>query len=485
MNIILSRDPSGFIFKHNKKIYRAINYSYKQNYEYLIQSGLYEKLTSENLLIRHAELNKEDFPFVGDTFGNCYKIISPVEIEFISYPYEWSFEQLKDAAITTLLIQKYALEYNMSLKDASSYNIQFLNCKPIFIDTLSFEIYKEGYPWIAYKQFCQHFLAPLLLVKYKDVRLHKLTGNFVDGIPLDLTNSLLPVRSKLNPKIFLHISLHSKAQKKFEGKKIDFQKGRFSKQSFYGLIDNLLNLVKNLQLVQKESKRSSDSTLNWLKYYEESILNSNYLNNKIQLVNNILEKEKPRTLWDLGSNIGTISKIAAEKNIKVICFDSDPMVIDKIYLDCKARGEPNILPLILDLVNPSSASGWMSSERTSFLERSSADMIMALALIHHLAIANNIPLGSLADFFSKISKKLLIEFIPKKDPNVELLLRNREDIFLQYDQSNFEREFEKYFRIILREQIETSGPASGTGRILYLMESKHSSAVGTGTKLNG
>ncbi|MBU2472168.1 MAG: SAM-dependent methyltransferase, partial [Bacteroidetes bacterium] len=154
-DILLSRDPSGFIFKHNGRIHRAINYSYQQNYEYLIQSGLYDRLCSEGLLIPHTELNKEYFTLVGDPFGNCYKIIAPVEIEFISYPYEWSFEQLKDAAITTLLIQRYALEHNMSLKDASAYNIQFLNCKPVFIDTLSFEIFKDGYPWIAYKQFCQ------------------------------------------------------------------------------------------------------------------------------------------------------------------------------------------------------------------------------------------------------------------------------------------------------------------------------------------
>ncbi len=460
-NLFLSRDPSGFIFKQNGKIYRAVNYSYQQNYEYLIQSGLYEKLSSEELLIRHAELDKEDFALAGEPFVDCYKILSPVEIEFISYPYEWSFEQLKDAAITTLQIQKHALDRNMSLKDASAYNIQFLNCKPIFIDTLSFEIYKEGFPWIAYKQFCQHFLAPLLLMSYKEIRLHKLLNNFTDGIPLDLTNLLLPLKSKLNPKILLHISLHSKAQKKFSNKKIDLQKRRFSKRSFYGLIDNLLSLVNSIKLRSNSNKGSS-----WINYYGENILNHAYLNHKIHLVKTHLEKEKPRTLWDLGSNTGAFSKIAAEKNIKVICFDSDPMTINKIYIDCKARGEENILPLVLDLVIPSCAAGWMLSERASFLERSSADMVMALALIHHLAIANNIPLSSLAEFFSKITPKIIIEFVPKNDPNVQLLLRSREDIFLQYNQSNFEKEFEKYFSIIYREKIDESE------RILYLMKSR-------------
>jgi hypothetical protein len=153
-------------------------------------------------------------------------------------------------------------------------------------------------------------------------------------------------------------------------------------------------------------------------------------------------------------------------------------VINKIYLDCKASGESNIFPSILDLANPSPSSGWMLSERSSLLERPIPDMVMALALIHHLAIANNIPLGYLAEFFSKISKKLLIEFIPKSDTNVKLLLRNREDIFLHYDQSNFEREFEKYFRILSREQIDASNPECSTGRILYFMNIKHSSQQG-------
>ncbi|MEW6654238.1 MAG: SAM-dependent methyltransferase [Bacteroidota bacterium] len=483
MNKNFSRDPSGFIFKHNGVIYRAINYSYQKDYEHLIQSGLYEKVVSEDLLIRHTETALENSFDTGNAFDSCYKIIKPVEVEFLSYPYEWSFEQLKDAAITTLLLQKHALDYNMSLKDASAYNIQFLDCKPILIDTLSFEIYKEGSPWIAYKQFCQHFLAPLLLMKYKDVRFHRVTGGFTDGVPLDLANSLLPLRCKLNLKIFLHISLHSKAQKRFTNKKIDLQKNRFPKKAFYGLVEHLMSLVKNLELGYTKSKKLSDKNSHWLKYYEEGILNTDYLNRKIRLITNILEKEKFLTLWDLGSNIGMISKIAVEKNIRVVCFDLDPLVINEIYLDCKTRGESNVLPLIMDLVNPSSSSGWMLSERSSFMERTLPDMVMALALIHHLAIANNIPLASLAEFFSKISKKLLIEFVPKNDPNVKLLLRNREDIFTQYDQINFEKEFEKYFRILSCEQIETSDPKSSAGRVLYLMEIKLSAQQGHTTQV--
>lgn len=454
MSQVLSRDPSGYIFKHNNKIYRAINHSYRQNYEHLINSGLYQKLCSENLLIPHSELCVNDFTF------DCYKIIAPIEIEFISHPYEWSFQQLKDAAATTLLIQKYALEKNMSLKDASAYNIQFLNSNPILIDTLSFEIYKEGYPWIAYKQFCQHFIAPLALMSKTDIRIHRLLNDFTDGIPLDLANAVLPIKSKLNPKILLHISLHSKAQKKFKNKKLEIKQGKFSKKSFFNLIDNLVDTVNSINLGRRYNKGFS----NWVNYYDQDILNLNYLNHKKQLINTLLDNERPRTMWDLGSNIGTFGKIATKKNIKVISFDSDPLIINNLYSNCKKESESNILPLILDFTIPTPPSGWLLSERASFFERPMPDLVMALALIHHLAIANNIPMNSLADFFSRISKKLIIEFIPKTDPNAKLLLLNREDIFEQYNQANFEKEFQKHFRIKLREKFNDSE------RVLYLME---------------
>lgn len=446
----LSRDPSGFIFREGGKLYRSVNHTYKTNYDRLIQSGLYDKLISESLLITHTEFEKNNFNI------DCYKIISPLEIPFISYPYEWCFDQLKDAALLTLKIQKLALDMNMSLKDASAYNVQFHHGSAIFIDTLSFEIYNEGLPWIAYKQFCQHFLAPLLLMSHKDLRMHLLLRDFIDGIPLDLTNSLLPFRSKLNLKIFLHITMHSKAQKKYSNKKAGLQKGSFSKTSFYRLIDSLISLVN-------ETKSDIDSSA-WVNYYEQNILSDSYLNHKQELIESFINKIKPDCIWDIGSNTGMFSFQAAKHNVKVISFDSDPLTVNKLYLQCKSRKVKNILPLVMDLVNPSSAIGWALSERSSLIDRSSADMIFALALIHHLSIANNIPFDSAASFFSVICKYLVIEFVPKDDPNAQLLLRSREDIFYNYNQTEFEKVFGVYFKIITSEKL------SASGRVIYLME---------------
>ena len=185
------RDPSGFLFHLNGLIYRQINIEYKKNYIHLMKSGLYEALMDTKLLIPHEEVN------IGSLASdNAYKIIKPEQVLFISYPYEWCFSQLKDAALTTLKIQKKSLNFGMSLKDCSAYNIQFRKGKPILIDTLSFEEYREGKPWIAYRQFCQHFLAPLALMSYKDIRLNQLLRIYIDGIPLDLAIHLLPFRTR-------------------------------------------------------------------------------------------------------------------------------------------------------------------------------------------------------------------------------------------------------------------------------------------------
>ena len=207
------RDPSGYLFYLDGSLYRQINHNYKENYDHLMNSGLYDSLVNANLLIPHKEVD-----ILESKTNEYYKIIKPEPIPFISYPYEWCFSQLKDAALTTLMIQKKSLEFGMSLKDCSAYNIQFRKGIPIFIDTLSFEKYVEGKPWIAYKQFSQHFFAPLVLQYYRDVRLNQLFRIYIDGAPLDLVSSMLPFYTWLKFSMLSHIHLHSKSQKHFSKK---------------------------------------------------------------------------------------------------------------------------------------------------------------------------------------------------------------------------------------------------------------------------
>ena len=434
------RDPSGFLFWDDKSLYRAITQSYKSDFTLLLQSDLYNSLVSEKLLISHEEVSNHILLEKKST----YKVIKPKLIPFISYPYEWSFSQLKDAALLTLQIQKKALEHGMSLKDASAYNIQFLNGKPTFIDTLSFEKYTVGATWSAYRQFCQHFLAPLALMAYTDITLNNLLRNYIDGIPLDLASKLLPFRTKLRPFLQLHIHLHAKTQKKYEKKELTPIKQRtFSKTAFCGLIDNLECGIKKLSWKPKGTE--------WANYYQDDSYTTQALANKKEIVSSLIEQINPRTVWDLGSNDGTFSRIATRQNRFVVSFDIDPACVEKNYVLSREQNEKNMLPLLLDLTNPSPALGWNHTERESLINRGPVDLVMALALVHHLSISNNVPLDLVANFASKVSRNIIIEFVPKIDKKVQFLLRSRKDIFQDYTQNKFEEAFLKYFS--LKEKI--------------------------------
>jgi ribosomal protein L11 methylase PrmA len=447
------RDPSGFLFEIEGRLYRQVNKVYQNTFEALEESGLFQALIKKKLLIPHS---RADTPSATDS---AYCVIEPQRLPFISYPYEWSFSQLKDAALLTLRIQSVAMEHGFSLKDASAYNVQFLQGKPIFIDTLSFESLPEGKPWIAYRQFCQHFLAPLALMARTDISLQQLLRNNIDGIPLSLASKLLPFGTGLRFSLLVHIHLHARSQKAHADKAIRVGRS-FSLHSFKAVLDSLRTAINKLVWLPEGTE--------WDDYYEA---NNNYESGSLELketlVRDFLAEVKPQSVWDLGANTGRFSKIAAELSELVCAWDIDPACVEKMYLSLRQESQQqNIYPLLLDLSNPSPAIGWANNERFSFVERGGADLVMALGLIHHLVISNNVPMKKLAAFFATIANHIIIEFIPKEDSQVIKLLSTREDIFPEYERQHFERDFGDYF------SIQKSTNIDGSTRTLYLMSRK-------------
>lgn len=452
------RDPSGFLFRREGVLYRQVNNLYKENYRRLVESGLYDRLVSTGLLIPHEEVDEQ--PFEEDS---AYLVLRPEPLKFISYPYEWCFSQLKDAALVTMEIQKSALKYDLSLKDSSAYNIQFHEGRPILIDSLSFEVYREGEPWVAYRQFCQHFLAPLALMAYRDVRFGQLLRVYIDGLPLDLATGLLPKRTLIDFGLLTHLHLHAAAQKRYAGETVDKEdvSRAMSRNSFLGLIDSLENTINKL--------RWKPSGTEWGDYYEASAghYSRKAFEHKREKVAKFIERIQPNSVWDLGANVGEFSRLASERGIPTLAFDIDPAAVERNYLACRENEDVNLLPLLMDLTNPSPALGWQNRERKSFLERAPAGAVLALALIHHLAIGNNVPLPDLADFFQQLGRWLIVEFIPKSDSQVKRLLAMREDIFPQYNEESFKDVFAGRFEILDEVPIQDSQ------RALYLMEAKH------------
>ena len=452
------RDPSGFLFTQNGILLRQVNRAYADDYSRLMESGLYEKLVKAGLLIPHAEVDAAPAdPSI------AFKIIQPERVPFISYPYEWSFGQLKDAALATLSIQKRALKAGMTLKDASAYNIQFVHGKPVLIDTLSFEIYQEGKPWDAYRQFCQHFLAPLALMSTRDVRLSQLLRVYVDGIPLDLASRLLPFASRLNFGLLTHIHIHASAQTRYADADVKrvgesaSQRG-MNKNAFIGLIESLENAVKKLEWKPAGTE--------WGNYYEITNYSDASFEHKKRIISEWLDQTKPASVWDLGANNGEFSRLASARGIPTAAWDIDPSAVEQNYRRINSAKEQNLLPLILDLTNPSPALGWANSERDSFGQRGPVGMAFALALIHHLAISNNVPLPRIADFFAGTCQRLVIEWVPKSDSQVQKLLRSRKDIFDGYTRAGFESAFEARFKV------QAALDIPGTERRLYLLENR-------------
>ena len=447
------RDPSGFLFKRGDKLYRQINQSYQADFDLLNSSGLYEVLVSKGWLVSHEEV--EEKPLQAET---AYKVIRPEVMPFISYPYEWSFSQLKSAALRTLAVQKAALEHGMVLKDASAYNIQFAGWRPVLIDTLSFERYQDGEPWTAYRQFCQHFLAPLALMAHRDVRLRMLLRSYIDGIPLDLASTLLPARTKLDFGLLTHIHMHAASQQRYSDQTVDRQRvrGRMGKTALLGLIDSLASVVRKLNWKPVGTE--------WAAYYEATNYVDQSMAHKSEMVQGFINRVQPGLVWDLGANTGRFSRLASQRDIFTVSFDIDPAAVELNYRTCREEKAANLVPLVLDLTNPSPSIGWQNQERLSLLERGPVDLVLALALIHHLAISNNVPLGQLAEFFRAVTHWLVIEFVPKSDSQVQRLLATRLDIFPNYTEDGFLEAFSPCFT--LRESVRIKD----SDRSLYLFE---------------
>lgn len=429
-------------------MFRRVLSDGRKDYDLFVNSGLKDHLISKGWIVNFEEVSDISKP---DTV-----LLKPEVIPFISYPYEWSFSQYRSAALATLRLQKTAMKYGMTLKDASAYNIQFVDGKPVLIDTLSFEEYNEGEPWIAYKQFCQHFLAPLALASKVDIELLKLMRLYIDGVPLELASNMLPRKTRFNGVLATHIHWHAKTQKKHSDNTSVKGKanGKVTERGMLGLIDHLYSGIKKLKWSPKGTE--------WGDYYTFTNYSDNSFDQKKQQVQDLIKEVAPSTLWDLGANDGTFSRIAADMGIPTVAFDIDPIAVEKNYKRIRQENSKNLLPLRLDLTNPSPAIGWASEERDSIEERGPAGCVMALALIHHLAISNNLPLERIAKYFAKLGDYLIIEFVPKEDSQVQKLLATREDIFPDYNEQGFETAFYSHFELIRKQ------PIAGTKRTMYL-----------------
>jgi hypothetical protein len=447
------RDPSGHVFRRDGILYRQIQPSGAADWQAFEERGLRRALIADGLLVEDEAVTL-DLAAAPDAVA----VIRPRELEVISYPYEWCFSQLREAALLTLELQRRALAVGMRLKDASAYNIQFDGGRPILIDSLSFEVADPSEAWPAYRQICEHFLAPLALIAYRDARCGLMLRDFIDGVPLDLAAGLLPWRTRLRPALLAHLHAHAGAQRRSASGRPSpggAPRRGMTKLGQEALLDSLRRTVESLRWEPRGA---------WLEYGTQTSYTPTAADAKRSAVQRMVGSSGARLVWDLGANVGTYSSVAAADGRMVLAFDQDAGSVERHWRTLAPEARASVLPLVMDLSNPSPGLGWALEERRSLLDRGPADLIMALALVHHLAIGNNVPLPMVGSLFARLGERAIVEFVPKDDPMTQRLLAARPDIFPDYTLDGFRAAFAPEFRTL------EETPIVDSLRTLFLME---------------
>ena len=433
-NNISFRDTAARVVKKETGFYRYIFYEYKAEYDHLIESGLYQELTQKELLIEHQEIEID----VDD--HEIYKHLLPSQITFQSYPFEWSYSQWRKAILAYLRINHIALKYGMILKDATPYNFYLTGGKAVMFDTSSFMFFKENDSWIAYRQFCVEFLSPVTLMHYNGSEWSKLTMANLRGMPLSFVSKQLPLKSWFNLTTLLNIHMHSK----YSGYNQLEQKENKQKKGF--TLEKIKSLQKMIFNTISEWDKPYQYKSHWSTYYENDIESPEYLKDKEATIRRWLEITKPKSVLDLGANTGKFSFIAAEYTEKVISLEGDENCVDEIEYQIKEKKLKSIYTLIGNIAEPSPNIGLQNDETNSIYKRSNSDLILALALTHHLHLSDKISFKRIANIFSSLSRKyLIVEFIPITDTKVQILLKNKKKYLKDYNQTAFINEMEKLF----------------------------------------
>ena len=447
------RDPSGHIWHLNNRIFRTVKGDACAFFKAAKQSGLFDVPFVHGGIINTTIV--EDTSIIDQIDDSFELLLEHDKIDLVNYPYEWCFDQLKEAALLHLEILREALDRDIVLSDASAYNIQFCGTTPYFIDMLSFRPYREGEVWNGYRQFCEQFLHPLLLQSELGVPFNNWFKGSLEGISGQDLVKLLPLRKKLKPKIAAHIWLAASLQKNAEQQNLQKMAAKETRQtlpkaSMRNIFVSLYNWISKLSLEQ--GKKSA-----WSDYDKNNSYSDQEASAKTAFITRAVKESSPETVWDMGCNSGQFSEVCLTAGAKnAVGFDFDLKTVGIAFQRSKDK-KLNLLTLNQDLANPSPAHGWAGTERKSLMARANADMTIALALIHHLVIGRNIPLDYFAGWLVSLAPEGIVEFVPKNDPMVQVLLQNREDIFTNYTLENFEQALSQHAQIKRSDVITEDG----------------------------
>ena len=444
------RDPAGQVHLLNGRVFRTVMPCAADDFEFVRSTGLTTKLIERGQLIAETVV---DPAVLGEAGRNARYVLEHPRLPFISYPYEWSFAALKAAAIHQLDIHLCALEYGVTLSDATAYNIQFRGVVPVFIDSLSFSRYREGEFWMGHRQFCEQFLNPLLLRAFTGIAHNSWYRGGMEGISAQELNHVLPIHRKLSFNVLMHVVMQARFQSNV-GSQLDAErvvtKRKLALSAFRQILLGLRKWIKKLE------PAGTGKTV-WLEYSQNNNYSSDESRLKQDFIASFTQSVSPKILWDLGCNTGEYAKTALDAGANhVVGFDFDQGALDLAFSRASSEGL-NFLPLYLDAANPAPSQGWAQKERLGLMQRANANGVLALAIVHHLAIGKNIPLHSVIDWIIDLAPQGIIEFVNKSDPMVLELLRLRDDIFDDYNENTFKHALDKKAVIVHSKTISASG----------------------------
>jgi hypothetical protein len=456
------RDRDSRVVVAPDAVYRALSGIGADDWRALANSPLLERFISEGTLVGTEEVGPAALGAAAADIlpEGTETVLRHERLPFVSYPYEWTFGMLRDAALLQLDLELAALEQGLTLKDATPYNVQFRGSSPIFIDVGSFERLREGEPWAGYRQFCMLFLYPLLLQAYKDIPFQPWLRGAIDGITPSEAVRFFTLRDRFRRGVLTHVALHARLERRYEDRdageiKEDLKKANFKPELIKANVQRLRKLISKL------SWKGGDTA--WTNYRRECTYSDADAERKAVFVRDAAASVRPGLAWDMGCNDGAYSRIAAEHSDYVVAFDYDHATVEALYRALRAEDERGILPLVANLADPSPGLGWRGLERRPLEDRGTPDLVLALALIHHVSITANVPIAEFLDWLHELDATVVIEFPKREDPMVRKLLSGKRE------GSNADYELETFERLLgERFNVERSEPLPSGARVLYL-----------------
>lgn len=451
------RDPWSRVYVRDGAVQRGLSPEGLAQYEAVSASSFFPALVAEGKVVGTEALPVAD-AFVGDGWAGALR---HERIPCISYPFEWTFEMLRDAALLQLEVTRRALAEGFTTKDATSYNVQFDGARPVFIDVGSFERPPKGEPWAGYRQFCELFLNPLVVQAVAGIPFQPWLRGAIDGIHPSEVAPLIRGRHRLDRRLLVHVRLHARAERRYADHdaehdvRSDLRQAGFGPKIVLAQLDNLERTVRGLRAGQ------ADST--WSDYGDRSHYDDGDLATKESTVTRAVGAAGARSVLDLGANDGRFSQVAVDAGAeRAVAVDSDHLTVDRLYRRLRDTGERRILPLVLDLADPTGGSGWRSVERSPFTARARPDLVLCLAVVHHLALTNNVPFDHIVDLLADFAAPVLVEFPQVHDPMVaRLLARKRPGLFDHYDLPRWEQALTRRFTVEERTELPSGR------RVLY------------------